>query len=242
MIPEDEGYLKSLNSENKKILIIKLLESENFKRLEFLESKNLIDLRKFSIEEAIEIIFDTNYNLKDYLKNYLKKSSNSMRIMHALLWNLNHGHIKDSKKLPDKLFKRSVLQCFIFGNSKVREDLVPRIGSSSFNYVEIGCRDKDECKEFLYQLFNNKDIEGLRYLHSKFSIPYYYLTKEALRELIFDQNNNFREFFLELFNNERDFRNLAIKFIRELAEKNDPHAKEILKREIIMSYNLVNFD
>jgi len=46
--------LESLNSENKKILIVKLLESENFKRLEFLESRNLIDLRKFSMEYKIK--------------------------------------------------------------------------------------------------------------------------------------------------------------------------------------------
>ncbi|MFX1593389.1 MAG: hypothetical protein ACFFCL_11920, partial [Promethearchaeota archaeon] len=50
----ENGYLESLDSEDKKILVVELFERENFKGLEFLESKNFIDLRKFSIEEAIE--------------------------------------------------------------------------------------------------------------------------------------------------------------------------------------------
>lgn len=230
----EEGYLESLNNGDRKLLIIELFENENFRALEFLESKRLINLREFSKDESIELLFDLNYDFNDHIKHYLKQSSNAGRLVHSILGNIIGSVIKNTEDLPQKLFRRGILQIFIYGNNDMREYLTPEPGSGKFNYMEIALRNNKECTAFFKQIFENKDIEALRFLDSHNLLFFrFYHSKNELKQFIFDSGYNYQEFFQTIVDKETDFRTIAIHFLKTLVEKDDSRAAEVLKREIV---------
>jgi len=230
----EEGYLESLNHGDRKLLLIELFENENFRALEFLESKRLINLREFSKDESIELLFDLNYDFNDYIQQYLKQSSNSGRLLHSILGNIIGSIIENTEDLPQKLFRRGISQIFIYGNNEVREYLTPEAGSGKFNYMEIALRNNEECTVFFKEIFENKDIKALRFLDSHNLLYFrFYHSKNELKEFIFDSDYNYQEFFQSIVDNEIDFRTIAIHFMKTLVEKEDSRAAEILKQEIV---------
>lgn len=228
------GFLESLNKTDKKLVIIELFKNQNFRALEFLESNRLINLREFSKNESIELLFDLNYDFNDNIKHYLKQSSNAGRLLHSILGNIIGSVIENTEDLTQKLFRRGISQIFIYGNNDVREHLTPDPGSGKFNYMEIALRNNKECTVFFRQIFETKDIEALRFLerHNLLYFRFYHSQNE-LKEMIFDSSYNYQEFFRSIVNNETDFRTIAIHFLKTLVKKGDSQAAEVLKLEIV---------
>jgi len=239
----EEGYLEFLNTENFKRLFVEFLENENYKAIEFLYSRQLINLRKYSKDEAIELIFDLNYDFNDFIKGLLKQSSKAGQMILELLGAIPGGLLENTEDLPQKLYKKGIIKIFLYGNNDIREYMTPRAGSGKFNYLDFACRDKGESISLLNEIFQNQDIRALRFLESHHQLYIkYHLSKDEIKDLIFDSNYNYQEFFRTLVSNKSDFRTIAIRFIKDLVERGDIRAKDILKKEVIKRLKASNLE
>ncbi len=237
----EEGYLEELNSEDKKRLVVEFIENEKFNGFEFLYSRDYINSRNFSKDEVVELLFDLNYDFNSFIKRFLKNGSTAAHIILDLLGKIPGGLLKDTEDLPQKLYKRGIIKIFIFGDNTIREYLTPSTGSGKFNYLEFACRDEGEFKNLINEIFQNKDIKTLRFLDSH-NLLYlmFRMSKDELKEFIFDSKDNYQEFFRTIVDNDSDFNTIALYFLRELVEKDDSHAKGILKTEIIERLETTN--
>ena len=207
----EQHYLANLNDEEFKQLIIELIERENFSGLDLLDLTTSHQI-KFKADEAIDLLFDPNYEFKTWVKKFLDKRPNAGWFIHRILNSLFTTNIN--------LYKIGFKKCFfyvdnkmkinlpyitdlgIFNNEEKQEffnaidfrvvnDYPPKGALKKLNYyVEHGSNDaKQLLNDKIKNFFNDGNEEMIRHIIDRKYIRYLEKTEvEKLLEHSFDQN------------------------------------------------------
>ena len=148
-----ENFLTFLKDEELKQLIMELFARENIYGLDIL-GINMVRRIKFNDEEVVDLIFDSNYEIKNWVNNFLKESPNTRLIIIRLLLPLYTTNFMD-------LYKRGFKKCFFYADNIEKLDFM-RISTlqifdaeereNFFNVLDFELIDDYPTKEALSKL------------------------------------------------------------------------------------------
>jgi len=157
---KEQQYLVVLKDEEIKQLVLELFERKSFHGLDLLDL-NLVNRIKFQDDEVVELIFDSNYEFKNWVNIFLKERLNAGIIIHRVLYFLIPNKLNKLDEVTKSLYKTGFKKCFFCVDDARKLYLWHKTYLSFF--------DVKEREEF----FNAIDFE----------IVNGYLPKDALREL-----------------------------------------------------------
>ena len=184
----EEKFLTVLEDEELRQLVIELIERENIYGLDLL-GLNMRHRIKFKADEVIDLIFDSNYDIKNWVNNFLKEHPYTGIFIIRLLLPLYRTN------LP--LYKKGFKKCFFYADKIRKLDFI--------NISTLQIFDAEQREKFFnvldFEVINNypseEALRKLSVLASFGSADAKQLLKDNIKKFFNDRNGNMIRFIID---------------------------------------------
>ena len=183
----EQGYLTNLENEELKLLAMELFEKENYTGLA-LFNINTIQHIRFRKDEVIDLIFDSNYEFKNWINKFLKERLDAGLFIHRLLLSLFTTSLNKTDEFAKNLYKNGFKKCFLQVDNRRKLELAHRAELQIFDNKE-----REHLLNFIdFEVINEYQPEEALHILSRFAFYESTKARKFLREKIkkyFDDKN-----------------------------------------------------